>query len=197
MLRNDSKLISLEEAVALIPNGANCSFSGFSETNNPMSFVRQMIRAGKKHLEVSGMGDAQSVELLCGAKAIDLVRVSNYMARNGRCPNFSRCVENGTLQTEDYSHFGITNRFFAAAMGIPFMPVKVMIGSDMSHIQRIDAGTKIMEIEDPFTGEAAGSCRRCRLISRSFRWPGLTSWATASCTALPLLLRLLPGRQSM
>ena len=156
MLRNDSKLISLEEAVALIPNGANCSFSGFSETNNPMSFVRQMIRAGKKHLEVSGMGDAQSVELLCGAKAVDLVRVSNYMARNGRCPNFSRCVENGTLQTEDYSHFGITNRFFAAAMGIPFMPVKVMIGSDMSHIQRIDAGTKIMEIEDPFSGERCG-----------------------------------------
>ena len=86
MLRNDSKLISLEEAVALIPDGANCSFSGFSETNNPMSFVRQMIRAGKKHLEVSGMGDAQSVELLCGAKAGDLVRVSNYMARNGRAP---------------------------------------------------------------------------------------------------------------
>ena len=36
MLRNDRKLISLEEAVALIPDGANCSFSGFSETNNPM-----------------------------------------------------------------------------------------------------------------------------------------------------------------
>ena len=156
MLKNDSKLISLEEAVALIPDGANCSFSGFSETNNPMSFVRQMIRAGKKHLEVSGMGDAQSVELLCGAEAVDLVRVSNYMARNGRCPNFSRCVENGTLKTEDYSHFGITNRFFAAAMGIPFMPVKVMIGSDMSRIQRIDAGTKIKEIEDPFTGERCG-----------------------------------------
>ena len=101
MLRNDSKIISLEEAVALIPDGANCSFSGFSETNNPLSFVRQMIRAGKKHLEVSGMGDAQSVELLCGAKAIDLVRVSNYMARNGRCPNFSRCVEEGSLRTED------------------------------------------------------------------------------------------------
>ena len=29
MLRNDSKLISLEEAVALIPDGANCSFRGF------------------------------------------------------------------------------------------------------------------------------------------------------------------------
>lgn len=36
------------------------------------------------------------------------------------------------------------------------MPVKVMIGSDMSHIQRIDAGTKIMEIEDPFTGDRCG-----------------------------------------
>ena len=31
-----------------------------------------------------------------------------------------------------------------------------MIGSDMSHIQRIDAGTKIMEIEDPFSGERCG-----------------------------------------
>ena len=156
MKETSKKLISLEEAAALVPDGANISFGGFAETNNPLSFVRQMIRAGKKHLEISGMGDAQSVELLCGVGAVDLVRVSNYMAKNGRCPNFCRCVEQGTIRTEDYSHFGITNRFFAAAMGLPFMPVKVMIGSDLCEVQNFDKGKKVMEFDDPFSGERCG-----------------------------------------
>ena len=72
MTTANNKLISLREAAALVPDGANMSFSGFAETNNPLSFVREMIRTGKTHLEISGMGDAQSVELLCGAGAVDL-----------------------------------------------------------------------------------------------------------------------------
>ncbi len=156
MTTANKKLISLREAAALVPDGANMSFSGFAETNNPLSFVREMIRTGKTHLEISGMGDAQSVELLCGAGAVDLVRVSNYMAKNGRCPNFCRCAQQGTIRTEDYSHFGITNRFFAAAMGIPFMPVKVMIGSDLCEIQNFDKDRKVMEFDDPFSGERCG-----------------------------------------
>ncbi len=151
-----NKLISIQEAAALIPDGCNISFSGFAETNNPLSFVRELIRQHKKHLEISGMGDAQSVELLCGAHAVDKIRVSNYMARDGRCPNFCRAVETGELVVEDYSHFGITSRFFAAAMGIPFMPVKVMIGSDLSAVQTIDTDRKIREIRDPFSGEVCG-----------------------------------------
>ena len=151
------KLISLEQAVALIPDGANIGFSGFAETNNPLSFVRQMIRSGKKHLEISGMGDAQSVELLCGVEGmIDRIRLSNYMAKNGRCPNFCRAVESGKIITEDYSHFSITSRFFAAAMGVPCMPVKVNIGSDISALQTFDKGQKIIEMEDPFSGERMG-----------------------------------------
>ena len=151
-----NKLITLEEAAALIPDGANISFSGFAETNNPMSFVRQLIRRRVKHLEISGMGDAQSVEMLCGSHSIDRIRLSNYMAKDGRCPNFCRRVESGEIITEDYSHFGITNRFFAAAMGIPFMPVKVMIGSDLCSVQTFDKGRKIEEIKDPFSGEVCG-----------------------------------------
>ena len=156
MGQRDSKLISLAEAAVLIPDGANLSFSGFADTNNPLSFVRQMIRAGKRELEISGMGDAQSVELLCGAGAVRRVRVSNYMARNGRCPNFCRGVERGEIEVEDYSHFGITSRFFAAAMGIPFLPVKVMIGSDLAAVQTFDKGRKVEEMDDPFTGERCG-----------------------------------------
>lgn len=151
-----NKMISLGKAAELIPDGSNISFGGFAETNNPLSLVRELIRKKKKHFEISGMGDAQSVELLCGAKAVDFIRLSNYMAKNGRCPNFSRGVESGLIRVEDYSHFAITNRFFAAAMGIPFMPVKVLLGSDMVNIQTFDKENKIMEIDDPFGGEHCG-----------------------------------------
>ena len=151
-----NKMITIEEAAEIIPDGSNLAIGGFAETNNPMSIVRQLIRMRKRHLELSGMGDAQSAELLCGAGCVDKIRFSNYMAKDGRCPNFSRMVEQGKIAVEDYSHFAITNRFYAAAIGVPFMPVKVMLGSDMQTIQNIDRGNKIMEVEDPFSGEKCG-----------------------------------------
>ena len=74
-----NKMITIEEAAEIIPDGSNLAIGGFAETNNPMSIVRQLIRMRKRHLELSGMGDAQSAELLCGAGCVDKIRFSNYI----------------------------------------------------------------------------------------------------------------------
>ena len=51
-----NKMITIEEAAEIIPDGSNLAIGGFAETNNPMSIVRQLIRMRKRHLELSGMG---------------------------------------------------------------------------------------------------------------------------------------------
>jgi len=152
-----SKVVSLQEAVASLENGAHMSFSGFGQSMGPLAFVREMIRQGIRDLELTAVGEAWSVDLLCGAGAISRIRLSNFMFEGwGRCRNFSRVVEQGKVQVEDYSHFGLINRFFAGAIGVPFMPTKVMNGTDIVNIRGFDGEQKYMPFHCPFTGETVG-----------------------------------------
>src|SRR5512146_1010252 len=120
-----SKVVSLAEAAARIPDGAHLTISGFAHSLAPLALVREMIRQGKGHLELSSMGDCWAADMLAGAGRLRCARLSNYMFEGfGRCPNFSRAVEAGEMEVDDYSHFAITSRWLAGALGLPSMPVR-------------------------------------------------------------------------
>ena len=46
-------------------------------------------------------------------------------------PRWRRAVERGQIEWEDYSNFAMVSRFAAGAMGLPFMPVRSLLGSDV------------------------------------------------------------------
>jgi len=145
-----NKVIEVSEAVELINDGDNITISGFGPYIMPMALVREIIKQGKKKLELTSVGEAWAADLLIGAKCITKIRLSNYMFEGfGRCYNFSRAVEGGIVQVEDYSHFGITNRLFAGALGVPFMPTKVMQGTDLVNITNIE-DKKCFNMNSPF-----------------------------------------------
>jgi len=78
-------------------------------------------------------------------------------------PRFREAVEKGLIEWEDYSNFGMVQRFAAGAMGIPFIPTRTMLGSDMlkkegfsSELRKSDpkiASKKFAVMECPFTGD--------------------------------------------
>ena len=57
-------------------------------------------------------------------------------------------TETGSARYEEWSHMAVGMRFRAGAMGLPFMPIRSMLGSDVLQ-QRPEA----KEIDCPFTGE--------------------------------------------
>src|SRR4051794_18041136 len=57
-------------------------------------------------------------------------------------------TETGQARYEEWSHMAVGMRFRAGAMGVPFMPIRSMLGSDVLR-QRPEA----KEIDCPFTGE--------------------------------------------
>jgi glutaconate CoA-transferase subunit A len=57
-------------------------------------------------------------------------------------------VETGKARYDEWSHMAMGMRFRAGAMGVPFMPIRSMLGSDVRK-QRPEA----IEMECPFTGE--------------------------------------------
>ena len=149
-----SKLVSLREAVSTIEDGANLTFSGFAHSLAPIAIVHEIIRQQKRRLELSSMGECWAADLLSGADCLRRARLSNYMFEGyGRCMNFSRGVQDGSIQVEDYSHFGITSRFVAASLGLTYLPTKVMSGTDIERVKSFE-DPKHAKVECPFTGES-------------------------------------------
>jgi len=65
-----SKLATLAEAVASIPDGAHVALSGFAITRCNMAFARELIRQGKRGLTISQCVGAMDADLLAGAGVI-------------------------------------------------------------------------------------------------------------------------------
>jgi acyl CoA:acetate/3-ketoacid CoA transferase alpha subunit len=148
-----SKVTTLPEVVATIPDGAHLTFSGFAHSLAPIAVVHEMIRQGKRGFELSSMGECWAADFLIGAERLERVRVSSYMFEGyGRCMNFARACQDGRLAVEDYSHFGITSRFMAGALGVSFLPTKVMAGTDIFRLRPFDED-KAADVRCPFTDE--------------------------------------------
>lgn len=153
MASQHGKVASLSDVVSTIPDGAHLTFSGFAHSLAPIAVVHELIRQGKKGFELSSMGECWAADFLIGAGRLERVRVSSYMFEGyGRCMNFARAAQDGRLGVEDYSHFGITSRFMAGALGVSFLPTKVMAGTDIVRLRPFD-DDKAAEVRCPFTDE--------------------------------------------
>jgi len=148
------KVTTLAEAVASIPSGAHVALSGFAITRCTMAFAREVIRQGIKGLTISQCVGAMDADLLVGAGAVDrLIYGGGSLDRFGRLACVNRGIEEGTLIAEEYSSLSITFRYLAGSLGLPFIPIRSLRGSDlMKRLQEHDA-SQIAMVNDPFTGE--------------------------------------------
>ena len=128
------KTMSLADAVnAYVKNGSHISIGGFTLNRNPMAAVYEIIRQEKKNLHLYAHSNGQGLDELIGAGSVSRLEIA--YGGTGRyastCIRFRKAVESGTLSVEDYTNFQMSLRFMAGAMGLPFMPVRSGIGSDI------------------------------------------------------------------
>jgi len=129
------KLIELSHAASLVPNGATMSFGGFTTQRHPMAFVYEMIRQKKRDLYLFGHSPGGDWDILIGAGCVKRVELAYEAdeAFNTVGPRWRKAVERGEIEWEDYSNFAMVSRFAAGAMGLPFMPIRSLLGSDVMH----------------------------------------------------------------
>ena len=127
------KLIGLQEAAALVPDGATLSTGGFTTQRHPMAFIYELIRLKRRNLYLFGHSPGGDWDILIGAGCVKRVELAYEAdeAFNTVGPRWRRAVERGEIEWEDYSNFSMVARFTAGAMGIPFMPVRSLLGSDV------------------------------------------------------------------
>jgi glutaconate CoA-transferase subunit A len=157
------KVMGLKEAVGLyVHDGCNISIGGFTINRNPMAAVYEIIRQNIKGLHLYVHSNGQGVDELIGAGCI--ARLEIAYGGSGKfaatCIRFRKAVEKGAVQVEDYSNYQMTLRFLAGAMGVPFLPTRSSLGTDIvarwgfpEEMRRADPALpdrKLVVMDNPF-----------------------------------------------
>lgn len=145
-------LCTLKEAAELVKDGDVLTTGGATFHRAPMELLRELIRQGRKELVLVDREPAIDFDLLIGAGCVAKVRAGLLSFELlGFAPNFRRKAESGAVITKEGACQPIIAGFRAAAMGVPSINVRGMLGSDLLDISEMLGSQR--EVEDPFTGE--------------------------------------------
>ncbi len=146
---------TLAEAASLVEDGATIAIGGLSMNGAPMALVREIVRRGVKDLTVVAIVAGMPVDWLVAGGCVSKV-VSGLVSFEGLglAPHFRAAVQRGEVEVEEYSEHTLICRLQAAACGLPFMPTKAGLGTDMI---RLHPDTTRHE-HDPATGDQYVAC---------------------------------------
>jgi acyl CoA:acetate/3-ketoacid CoA transferase alpha subunit len=142
------KLMSEQEAISrFVYDGCYIGTELYGTVRAPMSLAREVVRQNKKDLRVCGQGVLElDLWLAAGlVKKLDITYIG--LEVYGTSSALRRAVESGQVEKcVEWSNGAITWRMKAAAMGVPFLPTRSMLGTDTLFY----SAAKV--VEDPFTG---------------------------------------------
>ncbi len=148
-MNDASTYLSVEDLVARIPDGALLAIPA-NETGVAMAATRALIRRGVKDLRlvavpVSGI----QADLLIGAGCVAEIETSAVsLSEYGPAPRFIEAVKSGTVTIREATCPAIHSGLQAAEKGIPFMPLRGIIGSDI-----LTHRPEWKTIDNPLAGE--------------------------------------------
>jgi glutaconate CoA-transferase subunit A len=132
-----NKVLTLSEAARLIQDGDIVYTSGILG-RKPFALEYEMIRQGKKDLILLNVL-IYGEDLMIGAGC-----VRGYygcyvgMGPFGLCQNFGRAVKENDIAVVEGGHLEMVYGLAAGAMGIPFIPSKASLGTDILNPNYVD-----------------------------------------------------------
>ena len=123
---------SIDDALACIKDG--CLLVVPRETSGvPMEATRALIRRGVKKLQLVALPTSSlQADLLIGAGCIDSLETSAVsLGEFGPAPRFTAAVTGGTITMKDATCPALHAALQASEKGVPFMPLRGLIGSDV------------------------------------------------------------------
>lgn len=138
------KLMTEREAISrYVADGDYLAYDFSSLTRGPQALVREIIRQRRRDLWICAEFTLHESSLLVGSGCASRIDVGflgygNYIGR---------AVSEGRVRVFDWTNGALAYRMLAGARGIPFMPMRSMLGTDS--LRR--SGAKV--VHDPFTGD--------------------------------------------
>ena len=144
------KMTDVRSAVRKYVNdGVYLAIGGFGHIRISMPMIYEIVRQRIKHLRVSGHTAVHDLDVLIAGDCVDAVDVAYAFAyeTRGLSKNGRRAVESGKIKCVEWTNASLSWRIKAAAMGVPFLPARNLLGSDTFKY----SAAKTMEC--PFTGQ--------------------------------------------
>ena len=139
-----SKVMTEKEAVErFVSDGDYLGYDLNIAKRGPTALFREVVRQKKKDLWVAVRFSFLDPALLIAGGCVSRIDIGWFL-HGGTC---SRAIEQGKIKTTEWSNSAVVYRQLAGAMGLPFLPLRYLGGSDV--FER--SGAKL--VKDPFTGQ--------------------------------------------
>ncbi len=139
-----SKVMSEHDAVSrFVSNGDYIAYDVNMGRRGPTALLREIMRQRKTDLWLAAKFMANDVNLLVAAGCVSRVDVG-WMEINRPV---REALAAGTLKFIEWTNGALTYRLLAGAMGLPFLPLRYVGGTDAFN----GSGAKL--VRDPYTGE--------------------------------------------
>src|SRR6202158_4771256 len=123
---------TLDEALAPITDGCVLAVAR-EQSGVPMAATRALIRRGVKRLHLVALPTSTlQADLLIGAGCVETLETSAVsLGEFGSAPRFTAAILAGSIRMMDATCPALHAQFQAAEKGVPFMPLRGLIGSDV------------------------------------------------------------------
>lgn len=144
-----TKLVPLSDAIGTYVNDGDILYAAGFTHLIPFAAGHEIIRQGKKDLTLARATPDLIYDHLVAAGCARKV-IFSYMGNPGvgSLRIVRSALEQGKLDWEEYSHFGMITRLQAGASGLPFLPMNQTGATDLEK-----ANANIKRIPDPFGGK--------------------------------------------
>ncbi|HEX2483461.1 MAG TPA: CoA-transferase [Methylomirabilota bacterium] len=147
-----SKLLPLAEALRRnVPDGATVALGTALECLIPFAAAHELIRQRRQDLTLVGpISDICFEQLIAAGCVRRIVAAWVGNVQHGAAYAFRRALEQGVprpLEIEDHSNFSIALALEAAAQGVPYLPTRSLLGSDL-----LASNPRLRVAPCPFTG---------------------------------------------
>ncbi len=128
-----NKVMGLKEAVEkFVHDGDYLAIGGFGVNRTPLAACHEIVRQGKKHMGFAGHTATHDMQVLSAGEVYDRLDVAYVIGLEAR--GLSSCsrkyVESGKVNVTEWTNYALTLRLKAAAMGVPYLPTRNMMGTD-------------------------------------------------------------------
>jgi len=128
--------MSMAQAIErFVPDGSTVAIGVSLEPLIPFAAGHEMIRQGRRDLELVGPISDSLFDQLIGAGCVRRVTaawIGNVSEGLGHC--YRRATEKGvprSIEVHDHSNFSISLALWAAAWNSPYIPTRTLLGSDI------------------------------------------------------------------
>ncbi len=124
--------MALEAMAGLVPDGALLALPP-DNSLTPSAFARALVRRVARRLRLIGVPvSGYATDLLIGAGCVAQLQTSAVtLGEAGTAPRFTAAVADGSIELLDATCPAIHTMLQAAEKGVPFMPLRGLLGSDV------------------------------------------------------------------